>query len=135
VLARVAGAPGIARVIRPGEFVALGYPEYDANDFVPGHYLIASEVDTHIVIDPTSSSPARRPRPTVYHGHGYFPDEPRMHAALILSGRGIERGGRLRNARNIDVAPTIATLLDVPLPSASGRVLDEVLSVAAARAK
>ena len=49
VLARAAATLGVARVIRPGEFAALGYPEYAANPYVPGQYLIAGDVQTHLV--------------------------------------------------------------------------------------
>ena len=127
VLTRVGHAPGIARIVRPGEFAALGYPEYDANYFVPGHYLIAGDITTHLVLNAKSSSTGRQARSRPYHGHGYFPDHPSMRAALVLSGRGIAAGARLDNVRNIDVAPTIAVLLGLDLPTATGRVLKEAL--------
>jgi hypothetical protein len=127
VLARVAQAPGIQRVVRPGEFAALGYPEYEDNHFVPGHYLIAGDISTHLIVDAKTSGDARRPRQRPYHGHGYFPDHSSMRAALVLSGRGIASGTRLGDVRNIDVAPTIAALLGLELPTATGRVLNEAL--------
>jgi predicted AlkP superfamily pyrophosphatase or phosphodiesterase len=127
VLARVAQAPGIARIVRPGEFAALGYPEYDENHYVPGHYLIAGEISTHLVLDAKSPTTTRRPRTRPYHGHGYFPDAPPMRAALVLSGRGIAPGRSLGSVRNIDIAPTIAALLGVELRSAIGNVLRDAL--------
>jgi hypothetical protein len=50
-----------------------------------------------------------------------------MHAALVLSGAGVARQRRLGHVRNVDVAPTLAHLLRVELPAASGRVLIEAL--------
>ena len=94
VLARAAATPGIARIVRPGEFGALGYPEYASNKYVPGQYLIAADVATHLTLDPKvgcDTSPARtrvsRPR--------LLPGRPAMHAALVMSGAGIAPGGAL----------------------------------------
>jgi predicted AlkP superfamily pyrophosphatase or phosphodiesterase len=127
VLARAAATPGVARVIRPGQFAALGFPEYADSPYIPGHYLIAGDVQTHLVLDAKSDSATRRPRARVYHGHGYFPDDPSMHAALVMAGAGIVKGRRIGHVQNVDVAPTLARLLGVALPAATGRVLTEAL--------
>jgi hypothetical protein len=50
-----------------------------------------------------------------------------MHAALVLSGAGVVAGRNIGKVHNVDVAPTIARLLDVKLPGATGRVLTEAL--------
>lgn len=126
VLARAAATPGVARIVRPGEFARLGYPEYSANKYVEGQYLIAGDLATHLTLDATGDATRRR-RGRAYHGHGYFPDAPGMRAALVMSGAGIAGGRTLRDARNVDVAPTIARILDVDLPRATGRVLTEAL--------
>jgi predicted AlkP superfamily pyrophosphatase or phosphodiesterase len=123
VLDRVRRAPGVGRVVRPGEFGALGYPEYVDNLYVPGHYLIAADVTTHLVLDEKNATAERRPRQRPYHGHGYFADHPSMQTALVFSGAGISRGVSLGQTKNVDVAPTIAALLGVELPTAIGRVL------------
>ncbi len=127
VLERVARAPGIARIIRPSEFDALGYPAYVDNHFVPGQYIIAADVDTHLLLDSKRRDSTSRPRLRPYHGHGYLPDHPSMYTVLVLSGAGIAQGRTLGHVRNIDVAPTIAALLGVELPGAKGRVLREAL--------
>jgi predicted AlkP superfamily pyrophosphatase or phosphodiesterase len=126
VLARVARTSGVARIVRAGEFAALGYPEYADNPYVPGHDLIVADIGTHVVLD--ARSPAgRRPRDRAYHGHGYLPGHPSMAAALVWSGAGIAAGRTIEGVRNVDVAPTIAHLLGVSLPSATGRVLSQAL--------
>jgi predicted AlkP superfamily pyrophosphatase or phosphodiesterase len=127
VLERVASVPGVTRVVRPGEFHALGYPEYDENAYVPGQVLIAGRVDTHLVIDKAETDTSRRLKARPYHGHGYFPDHPAMDAVLVFSGAGIAPGARLGRVNNADVAPTLAALLGVDLPTATGRVLAGVL--------
>jgi predicted AlkP superfamily pyrophosphatase or phosphodiesterase len=127
ILDRLKGTPGIARIIRPRDFTALGYPDYDDNPYVPGHYIVAAEADTHLVIDAAGTDTSRRPLARPYFGHGYLPDHPSMRTALVLSGAGIAKGRRIGHVRNLDVAPTIAALLGVKLPAATGRVLQKAL--------
>ena len=129
VLARAAATEHIARIVRPDELAGLGYPDYADNPYVPGHYLIAADVDTHLVIDSGPTQYRRRAQP--YHGHGYFPEHRSMRAALVLSGAGIAKGVDLGEVRNVDVAPTIAALLGLDLPGATGRALNAALSSAA----
>ncbi|MFQ5697429.1 MAG: ectonucleotide pyrophosphatase/phosphodiesterase [Myxococcota bacterium] len=49
--------------------------------------------------------------------HGYPPDAPDMHAILFALGRGTPRGLRAGPARSLDVAPSIARLLEIDPPS------------------
>ncbi len=52
----------------------------------------------------------------------------RRSATLVLAGPGVRAGAKGKGPRALaDVAPTLARLLGVSLPSARGRVLDEVL--------
>ena len=62
--------------------------------------------------------------------HGYFNGDRELDGIFIASGAGIKRGARLERVRNLDVAPTIARLLDLTLPKPDGRVLDEILGPA-----
>lgn len=59
--------------------------------------------------------------------HGYIPDTPAMHTGLVLSGAGIARGVVMPLARQIDIAPTIARLLGVAMPTAEGVAMVGVL--------
>ena len=118
--------PGIARILRPRDFHDLGYPRYEEDPHVLGQYAIVGDIDTLPVADPKTSSTERRSREP-YHGHGYLPSHPRMYPAFIASGPGIARGVRAPHLRNVDVAPTIAHLLGLELPDATGVVIKEVL--------
>jgi predicted AlkP superfamily pyrophosphatase or phosphodiesterase len=53
--------------------------------------------------------------------HGYLPTDPRMRASLIIYGPGARAGAKLPLARMIDLAPSIAALLDLKLPQAEGK--------------
>ncbi len=69
---------------------------------------------------------------TADHGHidegGHGGDEAEVLAVpLVMVGRGIRAGAR-GDARQLDIAPTIAALLGLPIPAGSeGRVLTEIL--------
>lgn len=127
VLARLSSTKGIARVIKPEQFASLGFPDYDDNPYARGHVIVAADADLHLVIDPKSKTTARRRKVTPYHGHGYLPDHPSMRPMLVLSGAGIAQGRSLGRVKNLDVAPTIATLLGLPMPDVEGRVLRDAL--------
>ena len=51
--------------------------------------------------------------------HGYRPDQKEMGAIFYAAGRGVPRGLELGSVRAIDVAPTIARLLDIDPPAQS----------------
>ncbi|MGH3133353.1 MAG: 5'-nucleotidase C-terminal domain-containing protein, partial [Gaiellaceae bacterium] len=62
--------------------------------------------------------------------HGYLPDlvdlehNVNMHGTFIAAGPGIRKQGPVRNVRAIDLAPTIAFLMDIPGPhNARGKIL------------
>jgi predicted AlkP superfamily phosphohydrolase/phosphomutase len=60
--------------------------------------------------------------------HLCLPSERDMHAVLILSGGGMPQYERKNVARIIDIAPTVAKLLDMPVPGdAEGGVLYDIL--------
>ena len=48
--------------------------------------------------------------------HGYHPDEPEMLGLFVAAGRGALPGSRLGRVRSIDVAPTVLSLLGLPVP-------------------
>ena len=56
-------------------------------------------------------------------GHGYPATDPDMDALFIASGYGVRKGGNMGTIPNIDVAPSIAKLLGVGLPTAKGKPL------------
>ncbi len=118
---------GIARILRPADYDALGYPRYEQDPHVRGQYAIAGDIDTFPVDDASSTSTLRYLRAQPNHGHGYLPSHPRMYPAFIASGVGIREGIRVGRVRNLDVAPTVARLLGLALPSTSGGVMEEIL--------
>ena len=55
--------------------------------------------------------------------HGYLPTRPDYKASLIAYGAGITRRGSLGDVRMIDIAPTVARLLNLSLRDAEGKAL------------
>ena len=54
--------------------------------------------------------------------HGYFPEDKEMRATFIIVGPGIKKKN-LGEIEMIDIAPTLAKIMEVPFPSASGKLL------------
>jgi arylsulfatase A-like enzyme len=60
--------------------------------------------------------------------HGYRPEQPRMAALFAAVGRAVPAGLALGEVRSIDVAPTVLSLLGVPVPEwMEGRPVPELV--------
>lgn len=62
----------------------------------------------------------------VYATHGYSPEKPNYTSNLIVAGPGIKQGFTFDQASVIDLAPTLAKILNIPFGPCDGRVLDEI---------
>lgn len=62
------------------------------------------------------------PPSTLKGTHGYFPDNKEMRATFMIAGPSI-KAKKLGEIDMRDIAPTLAKILEVPLPSASGKPL------------
>jgi predicted AlkP superfamily pyrophosphatase or phosphodiesterase len=117
---------GIARVIDGDDAHSLGLPLPGENANMGDLLLVAKDeaigFNENAVGDEILG-------PAIHYGgtHGFLASEPELEGIFIASGAGIKPGTLLGRIRNLDVAPTIARLLDLPLPEAEGRVLEEIL--------
>jgi predicted AlkP superfamily pyrophosphatase or phosphodiesterase len=121
-------ADGVDRVIDASEAHSLGLPTPAENQGMGELILYPKNgysFSAAVTGDATSG-------PAVNYGgsHGYFNGDPELDGIFIASGAGIRRGVKLERVRNLDVAPTIARLLDLKLPPVDGRVLEEILAPA-----
>ncbi len=121
------GKEGIAEIIGPERYEALGFPAAEKNPAMADLVLAAADgyafsasaasEDFAVAVDAYAN-----------HGtHGYLASNPAMNAAFIVAGRGIKRGARIGPVMNIDVAPTIAHLLGQELGPVEGKILKEIL--------
>ena len=78
--------------------------------------------------DDALTGPEVRDSGETYRGtHGYLPTSSEMRASLIIYGVGARNGAKLPLARMIDIAPTVATLLQLNLPQAEGKQIKELI--------
>ncbi len=102
----------MAHPTRTGDVVAFAYPPYQFDAATPGTLVALS---------------------AFFGQHGYVPDVQNlaaninMRATFIAGGQNIAKG-EFSGIRTIDLAPTVAFLMGVPMPQHSqGRVLTEIV--------
>ena len=80
---------------------------------------------------------ARRSAPARARGVGRLPRRttPAQRTGFVAFGRGVRRGLDVPRMTQLDVAPTLAALLGVPLEPTSGRALVGLLRVGPAGAR
>ena len=115
VLNRLASDPssGVAKVYERESARGLGgFPDAAFVVALRAGYRLGSKLQGPVTVDV-------RPGGT----HGYAPDVPEMNSSFFIAGPGIAAGRDLGQIDMRDIAPTLATLLRVPLPAAEGRTL------------
>lgn len=122
------GKEGVAEVVRPDDFAKYGMPhprEYaqapDAILVAKDGYAVSGAVEGEAFV--ATNVEAK----TSLGSHGFVSDLKKMNAMCVLSGAGIQQGGEVSDAENIDVAATIAKLLDLPDFACDGEPLEEAL--------
>jgi len=106
-------ANGIARVIDADEIARLG-GNHGATFYVD--YRLGYQASAALSGPMVSDSAIRGT-------HGYFPEHAEMHSTFLIDGPGIPVGKNLGEIDMRDIAPTIAKVLRVDLPSAQGKPL------------
>jgi predicted AlkP superfamily pyrophosphatase or phosphodiesterase len=119
---------GVADVLTADQLASLGLPTPDVNAQAPDFLLNARPGYS---FSDNLAGPAIVPVNGLRGAHGHLPQPSFMHATFVAAGAGIRKGVKLDVIQSIDVAPTIARLLQIELPDAEGRVLHEILSSAA----
>jgi predicted AlkP superfamily pyrophosphatase or phosphodiesterase len=114
------GVEGIDKVIGVDGFAALGLP-LPAKDPQMSPLLLTAK-DGYSFSGATGG-PVTAAMPQLRGSHGYLNSDPEMDALFIARGYGVRMGALSGRISNLDVAPTIAKLLGVPLPSAKGKPL------------
>lgn len=93
------------------------------------HAALMLEAAEGYSFDESLTGPEVRDSGETYKGtHGYLPTDPRMRASLIAYGRNVRNGAKVPLAQMIDLAPSIAGLLNLKLPQAEGKPLKQLLN-------
>lgn len=116
-----------SNAVREGKTLYRIIPEEEANSFG-----MAERAFLYLEAAPgyTMSNSLRKPLLTespYRANHGYVPTRPEMHTGFIIWGKRIRKGAVVDKVSIMDIAPTIARILDFEMPDVSGRVLEEVL--------
>jgi predicted AlkP superfamily phosphohydrolase/phosphomutase len=114
------GAEGVTKIYGTEDFDEIGYPT--ASSQAPDLVLAASP-------DYMFSGESEGDYATPAEGgtHGYMNSDPQMQAIVVASGANIRKGERLGNISNVDVAPTIAALLGLPMEHTAGHAIPQIV--------
>jgi predicted AlkP superfamily pyrophosphatase or phosphodiesterase len=119
-------AKGVTKIIEPKDYPKYGLANPKADPHAPDFILFADNGkvfgDTAAGDLPFAVKPERK------GSHGHDPDYPNLQATFVAWGQGIKPGAQLGHISNLSVAPTIARLIGVKMPTADGAVLEAALA-------
>jgi len=121
VLELMKSVEGVADVITPERFSALGLPLPQKD---PQMFDVLLTAKSGYSFSGATGGAVTAAVPQQAGSHGYLASDPDLDAIFIASGYGVKAGTRVGEVRSIDVAPTIAKLLGLPLPTAKGKALN-----------
>jgi hypothetical protein len=116
---------GIQAVFDSSEFAQVGQPTPQENPRGADLWLAANR--EYAFSGASDGDRVVIKKPTLSGTHGYLPDQPDMLSVCIVSGPGLKAGTKLGKIHAIDIAPTVARLLGIELPTAEGKPMEELL--------
>lgn len=116
---------GIQAVFDSSEFAEIGQPTPQQNPRGADLWLAAKS--EYAFSGASDGDRVVIKKPTLSGTHGYLPDQPDMLSVCIVSGPGLKAGTKLGKIRAIDIAPTIAQILGIELPTAEGKPIEKLL--------
>jgi predicted AlkP superfamily pyrophosphatase or phosphodiesterase len=119
------GMEGVARVIGTEEFNKYGVADPAQDPHAPDMILFSE--NGQFFGDTASGDLAFADKPERRGSHGHDPNYPNLYATFVACGKGIKPGVRLDRINNLDVAPTVATLLGIKMENVEGKVLTATL--------
>lgn len=121
------GEAPVLRVLRPGdEAIGFGPGAHGANDAVL-YFDLAPRYYPRSTLGTAPEAPivTASELPWGEGAHGYWPERRPMHAIFYLAGPGVAAGVELPPVRHVDIAPTLASLIGIPVPPcATGGAID-----------
>ena len=114
------GVEGIDRIIAPDGFAVVGLAQPDQD---PQMFQLLLTAKDGYAFSGATGGPVTAATPQQAGGHGYLSSDPEMDVVFIATGRGVRAGSNPGRISVIDIAPTIANLLGVKLPTAKGKLI------------
>jgi predicted AlkP superfamily pyrophosphatase or phosphodiesterase len=117
---------GVELVIPPKDFAKYGLADPQQEPKMAD--LVLSAKSGYSFTDSLAGDLVVTPKNEEVKGtHGYDPNQASLYATFVAWGAGIQPQAKIGPMTNLDVAPTIARLLGVKMPSADGQVLEAIL--------
>ena len=124
----LSGKEGVADVLLPEQYAEHGLPHPREYNQAPDAVLVTKEgYSVSIVAEGEEWVAGNVEAKTPLGSHGFLATEKKMNAPCIISGYGVRKGQVLRAVENIDIAPTIASMLGLKDFPADGKPLREAL--------
>ncbi|MDB6137538.1 MAG: phnA [Verrucomicrobiaceae bacterium] len=117
---------GVQLVITPKDFAKYGMADPLKNPQM-ADLVLSAKKGYSFIDNATGEEVVTAKTEEVKGSHGYDPNEPGLNATFVACGAGIRAGVKLGNISNMDVAPTMATLLGIKMPDSDGQVLAPLL--------
>jgi predicted AlkP superfamily pyrophosphatase or phosphodiesterase len=117
---------GVSKIVGPAQLKQYGVADPKDDPHAPDMMLFA-ELGYNFG-DTAAGDLSFDDKPERKGSHGHDADLPELHATFVAWGAGIKAGTRLGEISNLDVAPTIAKLLNLKIPNVEGKPLSEALT-------
>jgi predicted AlkP superfamily pyrophosphatase or phosphodiesterase len=117
---------GVTRVLTTSQLHSNGVATPTEDPHAPDIIILAGK--GYVFGDTSAGQIPASEKPETHGSHGHDPLVPDLHAIFVAWGNGIKPGAKAGDIPNTDVAPTIAKILQVSLPQAEGRCLNEILA-------
>ena len=121
LLQQLGDLPGVDAVYSPDEFNQLGQPTHAEDPHAPDLWLAAQA--EYSFSDSFAGENPVVPRAERAGTHGYHPKHADLLGTCVVWGPSVKPGTKLGQVSNLQIAPTIAEVLGVELPSATGTPL------------
>jgi predicted AlkP superfamily pyrophosphatase or phosphodiesterase len=82
--------------------------------------------DVHLAVEAEENCCFLDEEEETFGEHGFSVDEPQAKTFFLLSGPGVKQGAVIPEMNLVDIAPTLAGLLQLSLPEAEGKSLAEI---------
>lgn len=116
---------GILDVVTPDQFSKYGFPQPD--EYPQMADLVLAAKDGYGFAATATGDDVVIPSKSTLGTHGYLSTNPKMNATFVAAGAGIRNDVDLGIIENINIAATIAQLLNFPFESAKGEPLTTIL--------
>lgn len=115
VLELFANQEGLETIVTPDRYAGFGLPQPD--EYPQMADLVLAAKDGYGFAAGATGEEFVTASTSLLGTHGFLSTNPRMNATFVISGAGVRRGGKIGMIENIQVAPTIASLLGIPFDS------------------